>query len=252
MTSATAPGLDRSSPQRKWRLLFQTGAAAAWVTVLLIPVAIVSHLLWPPPPWAPGAAGDWFAYLESNRVAGLLNLDFAMQVGLVLSVPLYLALYAALRQSSPSLALLATAVALLGTLLHLLSNTSLEMLAFSRSYAAATTEAQRTLYLAAGEAALSAYYGMVFQVSYVLGYLAYLLIGAAMLRAPGFGPFTAWLAMATGVAGFGFYLPGIGMLLSVLVVLLVGVWNARVGLQLLRLARAPVGQPAATGRGASG
>jgi hypothetical protein len=219
-----------------WRWLYRAGGAAALITVLLIPVAILSHMLWPPPPWAPGAAGEWFAYIQANRLAGFLNLDLAMAVGLVLSVPLYLALYAALGRTSRSGAVIATATALLGTLLHLLSNTAVEMVAFSDVHAAAATDAQRAVYLAAGEAALSAYYGAVFQVSYVLGYAAYVAIGALMLRSGAFGRGTAYLGVATGIAGFGFYLPDIGLLISVVVVLLIGVWNALVARALFRLA----------------
>lgn len=42
------------------------------------------------------------------------------------------------------------------------------MLYLSNQYAAATTEAQRDLFLAAGEAALAAYRGTAFDVYYVL------------------------------------------------------------------------------------
>ncbi|HEX6305818.1 MAG TPA: hypothetical protein VFZ76_16600 [Anaerolineales bacterium] len=219
----------------EWDLLYRVGALAAWVTALLIPVAIVSHIVWPPPPWAPGAAADWFAYIQGNSLAGLLNLDFAMEIGLVLSIPFYLALYVALRQTSRSLMVIATSVALLGTLLHLLSNTSLEMLMLSEAHATATTDVQRTFYLAAGEARLSAYYGMVFQVSYILGYLAYIMIGTVMLWGKIFSKATAYLGILTGIAGFGFYLPTIGLLLSVLVVLLIGIWNVMVGRRLFQL-----------------
>ena len=219
-----------------WAPFYRTAAWAASLTVLLIPVAIVSHVVWPPPPWAAGAAGEWFAYFVANPLAGLLNLDLAMLVGLVAAIPLYLALYLALRPAGPTLALVATTAALLGTLLHILSNTALELLSLSQSHAVATTDAQRAVYLAAGEAALSAYYGTVFQVSYVLGYAAYVVLGIAMLRGGGFGRSTAYLGIATGIAGFGFYLPVIGLALSVFVVLLVGAWNILVARHLLRLA----------------
>lgn len=219
----------------EWGLLYRIGAIAAWVTALLIPVAIISHIVWPPPPWAAGAAADWFAYIQDNLLAGLLNLDFAMEIGLVLSIFLYLALYVALRQTSRSLMMIATSVALLGTFLHLLSNTSLEMLMLSEAYATATTDMQRSIYLAAGEARLSAYYGMVFQVSYILGYLAYIIIGIVMLKGKLFSRATAYLGILTGIAGFGFYLPKIGLLLSVLVVLLIGIWNVMVGRRLFQL-----------------
>lgn len=174
-------------------------------------------------------------YIQGNPLAGLLNLDFALEIGLVLSIPLYLALYVALKQNSRSLMVIATSVALLGTLMHLLSNTAWEMLMLSEAYAAATTDVQRTIYLAAGEATLSTYYGMVFQVSYILGYLAYIMIGIVMRQGKLFGRATANLGILTGIAGFGFYLPKIGLLLSILVVLLIGIWNVMVGRRLFQL-----------------
>ncbi len=238
--AATQRGLDLPATEplaADWGWLYTTGGIAAIVTVVLIPVAIAAHLLWPPPPWAPGAAGDWFAYIQGNWLAGLLNLDALLAVSLVLSVPLYLALWAALQQTARSAMVIATAVALLGTALHLVSITVLELLAFSGAYAAATTDAARASYLAAGEAALAAYYGTAFQVSYVLGYGAYILIGAVMLRGAVFGRATAYLGILTGVAGFGFYLPAIGLFLSVVVVLLIGAWNLLVARTLFRLGR---------------
>jgi hypothetical protein len=233
------PGTD---PQ--WATLCRTGAVCALVTVAVIPIAIVSHVVWPPPAWAAGAAANWFDYLTANPVAGLLNLDLAMLGGLVASIPLYLALYVALKPAGPTLALVASATALLGTLFHILSNTAFELLALSQSHAAAATDAQRQLYVAAGEAALSAYYGTVFQVSYVLGYAAYAALGAAMLRSSNFDRPTAYLGLATGIAGFGFYLPVVGLALSVFVVLLIGAWNVLVARHLLRLARALQASPA--------
>ncbi|KUO63136.1 MAG: hypothetical protein APF84_11475 [Gracilibacter sp. BRH_c7a] len=221
----------------EWGLLLRVGALAAWVTALLIPVAIVSHMVWPPPPWAPGAVADWFVYIQGNPFAGLLNLDFALEFGLVLSIPLYLALYVVLKQNNPSMMVIATSVALLGAFMHLLSNTAIEMMMLSEAHAAATSDMQRTVYLAAGEAMLSSYYGMVFQVSYILGYIAYIIIGIVMRQGKLFSKSTANLGILTGIAGFGFYLPKIGLMLSVLVVLLIGIWNVMVGCRLFQLGK---------------
>lgn len=203
----------------------------------LIPMAIISHLLWPPPSWSAGAAAEWFTYIQNNHLAGLLNLDFAMEIGLVISIPLYLSLYFALRQTNPSFSIIAISIALTGVFLHLISNTAWEMLQLSNAHAIATTDIQRSVYLAAGEARLSVYYGMVFQVSYILGYLAYILIGILMLRDKLFTKTIAYFAILTGIGGFGFYLPEVGTLFSVLVVFLIGIWNVLVGLKLFKLGK---------------
>lgn len=220
-----------------WRILFRVGAYAAWFTALLIPVAIVSHLLWPPPSWAAGSAADWFTYIQDNPLAGMLNLDFAMEIGLVFSIPVYLALFFTLKQAGPSLSVLAVSVALTGIFLHMISNTAWEMLQLSNAHAVASTDMQRSVFLAAGEARLSVYYGMVFQVSYILGYLAYILIGILMLRGNLFSKTVAYLALLAGIGGFGFYLPEIGTLFSVLVVFIIGIWNVLVGMKLFQLGR---------------
>jgi hypothetical protein len=58
-----------------WNLLYRVGGFAAFITVFIIPIAIVSHLIWLPPPWSAGAAADWLLYIQDKKMAGLLNLN---------------------------------------------------------------------------------------------------------------------------------------------------------------------------------
>jgi len=58
-----------------------------------------------------------------------------------------------------------------------------------------------------------------------------------MLRSERF-KLAARLGIITGIAGFGFYIPAIGTLSSVLVVLLVAAWNVMVGWRLYRMGSA--------------
>jgi hypothetical protein len=132
---------------------------------------------------------------------------------------------------------IATALALFGTVLHLTSNTAFEMLSLSHGYAAATTDWQRSLFLAAGEATLAAYYGTTFHVSYVLGYLAKLVIGVVMLRSSIFGKATAYVGIMAGIVGLGNYVPSIGLVLSILSVVLIAIWNVLIARTLLTLGR---------------
>jgi hypothetical protein len=133
--------------------------------------------------------------------------------------------------------LIATALTLSGTVLHLASNTAFEMLALSRAHAAAPTEAQQAVYVAAGEALLAGYYGTTFHVSYVLGYLAKLMIGAVMLRSMVFSKATAYVSLLTGIVGLGFYVPTIGLFLSVVAVVLIALWNILIAHRLFQLSR---------------
>lgn len=220
-----------------WKGLYTVGAVGALCSVVAILVAIISHIVWPPPAWTPGAALAWFIRFQDNWLLGLLGLDLMIVVGLVLGVPVYLALYLALRRAGESAMALATALALVGTVLHLVSNTAFQMLAFSEAYTAATTEAQRAMYEAAGEATLAAYYGTAFHVSYVLGYLAKLMTGAVMLRSQVFSRATAYVSILTGTVGLGFYVPTIGLFLSIVSVVLIALWNVMIARRLFQLSR---------------
>jgi hypothetical protein len=238
--SASQQRLDTSSAKAadpRWKGLYRAGGFAALFSVALILAAIIVHIAWPPPAWSAGAAIHWFTRFQDNWLLGLLGLDLLIVIGLVLGVPIFLALYVALRHAGESAMAIATTIALIGTVLHLTSNTALEMLSLSRAYAAATTEAQRAMFLAAGEATLAAYYGTAFQVSYVLGYAAKIVIGAVMLRSVVFSKATAYVGMLTGIVGLSFYVPTIGIFLSIFSVLLLAIWNFLVGRRLLQLGR---------------
>jgi len=68
----------------------------------------------PPPVWERGAASDWFTRFRDKWLLGLLGLDLMIVIGLVLSVPVYLALYDALRRTAESAMALAMALAWIG------------------------------------------------------------------------------------------------------------------------------------------
>jgi hypothetical protein len=76
-----------------------------------------------------------------------------------------------------------------------------------------------------------------FQMSSILGNVANVIIGAVMLRSGVFGKATAHLSFVTGTAGFGSYLPAIGLFLSVVMVLFIGIWSAMVARALVQLGR---------------
>lgn len=219
----------------RWIWLYKIGGTAALITVALAIMAIIAHIVWTPPGWSPGAAIDWFNRFQENWLLGLLGLDLLIVISLVLGVPLYLALYIALRRAGESAMVIATAIALIGTVLHLTSNTAFEMLLLSEGYAAAATDAQRAMFLAAGEATLTSYYGTAFHVSYVLGYVTKIIIGAVMLRSVVFGKVTGYMGILAGVTGLAFYLPMVGLFFSIVSVLLIAIWYVMVARGLFQL-----------------
>jgi hypothetical protein len=220
-----------------WKGLFGAGGFAALTTVATVPIVIAAFVAAPPPAWVPGAAGEWFELLQRNALLGLVGLDLLLMVSLVLGIPVFLALYVALSRAGRSTMAIATAAGLVATVLHLASNTAFEMLSLSQGYGNAATEAQRAVFLAAGEASLASYYGSAFHVGYVLGYLARAAIGLVMLRSAVFGKPTACVGILAGATGLGFYLPVVGLTMSILSVVFVAAWNLLIGRRLLQLAR---------------
>ena len=170
-------------------------------------------------------------------MAGLVDLDLLLVVDNVLLVVIALALYVALRPASPSVTIMATGMWLLATVLFIASNPALELLALSDRFAAATSEAQRSAAVAAGEALLAGWEGTAFQVGYVLGQLAGIMVGLVMLRSGRFGRAVPYTLIAGNVVGFGLYLPTVGLAISALSGLVLWAWYLLIAPRFFRLER---------------
>src|SRR5690348_14687842 len=140
-----------------WRSLHRLAGVAAFISAALILVAGAVFMTWPPPGFEPSAANtrDWFAFFQAHRLAGIFNLDLVMVIDNVLVIPLFLALWMALRRISPSWVTVGVAAALVGTAGYFAINPAFSMLSLSDQYAVATSEADRAAALAAGQTALA-------------------------------------------------------------------------------------------------
>jgi hypothetical protein len=221
----------------RWRGLYLAGAVGAAITALLIPIQMVVFIAWPPP--IDGTVADWFAQYAHNPLLGLLNQDLLIMVEEVLLIAIVLALYVTLHRASESLMALAAVGWLMGAVLFIASNTAFEMLSLSNGYAAAATDAQRATYLAAGQGMLASYFdrGTAFTVGYILSSVAGVMVGVAMLRSAVFGRVAAWAVIGGSVLGFGLFVPGIGIVLALLSVLILWAWYALIARTLFHLGR---------------
>jgi fumarate reductase subunit D len=186
---------DAETADSAWKSLYRVGGAAALIMALFIPIQVIIFLVWPPPSTVIG----WFTLFQSNRLLGLLDMDLLLIVDQVLMVLVLLALYAALRRASQSWMSIALTAGLVGIAAYLASATAFEMLSLSDQYAAATTDAQRSMYLAAGQAMLAIWQGTAFDVGYILEGVALLIIAVVMLRSTLFGKRTAYVGILLGV-----------------------------------------------------
>jgi hypothetical protein len=177
-----------------WKPLYRVGGAAALTIVGIMVIQIIVFIASPPPSTVLG----YFTLFHKNGLLGLLSFDLLYVVDNALVIPLYLALYAALRRASPSLMTIALAFGLVGIAAYFASNTAFEMLSLSSQYATATTTVQRVQILAAGQAMLATYQGTAFNVYYILGAIATLIISVVMLRSAIFGKITAYAGITAG------------------------------------------------------
>jgi hypothetical protein len=120
---------------------------------------------------------------------------------------------------------------------YIASNTSFNLLVLSGHYGAATTEAQRAEIRAAGRAMLAIWQGTAYDVSYVLGGVATLLVAAVMLRSHRFSRVTAYVGLVMGVLVLVPATAGtIGLHLSLISLVPTVIWLALLAWQFFQLA----------------
>ncbi len=217
-----------------WNWLYKIGGAAALLSVVFFPIQIAVFMISPPPDTVIG----WFRLFQENKLIGLLDLDLLLIADQVLAILILLALYAALRRADESFMAIGVTLGLVAAVLFIASNPAFEMLTLSNQYAAAETEVQRTVLLAAGQAMLVSWQGSAFQVSYLIGSIASIIISAVMLRSKIFSKTTGYLGILANVIALGLYVPLIGVYISVFSVVFLWAWYLLVARRLFQLGRA--------------
>ena len=226
-----------------YQQLYRIGSIAALVAAAAILGEVVVLAIAPPPE----TLHDWFVLLQSNNLLGLLDL-WGLEALLYLAfIPVFLAIAMALKKAQPSLVLLALTVALLGIGVFLATNNPIAMLALSEKYAAATTAAEKSTLLAAGQALLvhtnqRAVGG--FNMALFLVSIAGLLMACTMRRSAAFGSATAVVGILAHALSLADYLrqaltasPIVTLLIVVPNALLLVAWYILVGRKLAQLGR---------------
>jgi hypothetical protein len=241
----TRPPLREQAQGSTWTGLYRMAGVAAFGVVALVPIQAAVYILWPPPT----SIVDYFSTFQQNVMLGLLDLDLLLMVDQVLIVAVLQGLYAALRQTDPSVMLVGTTVGLIGATLFIVSReATFSMLLLSQQYAVASSEADRAALVAAGQTLLTTYNGTAFSVGYFLSGLAMLLVSAVMLRSAVFSRLTGLAGVLAGVTGL---VPAsfgtLGFVLSFISLLPLVVWLALIGRRFAHLGLAADPRAAATG-----
>ena len=186
-----------------WKSLFRVGGVAALIAGILFRRNIAAEIgLFSKYP-SPITVDDWFALLQNNRLLGLSYLNIFDIVNYALVGLMFLALYAVLKRVNKSFMAIATTLSFLGIAAYFSSNTAFSMLSLSDQYAAATTETQRNMLLASGQAMLAinrfsdlgSHPGTGGYISLLFIAIAGLITSVVMLRSAVFNRATAYVGI---------------------------------------------------------
>ena len=238
-----------------WTSLYRVGGVAALMAGIIFRRNLGVEISLFSPQKQPDTIIDWFALLQNNRILGLAYLNIFDLVNYTLVGLMFIALYAVLKRANKSIMAIATALSFLGIAVYFASNTALSMLSLSDQYAAATTDAQKTLLLAAGQALLAinrfsnpgAHPGAGGYMSLLLIAAAGMITSIAMLRSAVFSRATAYVGTLASALDLAYCIafacvPAAGSgLLAVLFIpaagLLLMIWHILIGLRLYQLGR---------------
>lgn len=192
---------DLKSNESQWKSIYIVGGIAAILSLVAVVLDIfIGSATGGNLTELPQTAVERFAQFQQNAWLGLYNLDLLNTVNQLISIPVYFALYAALRKTNKPYALLALIIFLLGTAIFVSNNTALPMLELSRKYALAD-ETQKTLLAAAGEAMLvrgeHGSLGVFF--SFLLPTLSALVFSLVMLKGKVFSKASAYIGILGNV-----------------------------------------------------
>ena len=204
--------------------------------VAIVIIQLIVFTIAPPP--LDGTAIDWFILFQKNPIIGLIHFEFLMIIYVILCIPIALSLYTLLRRVNPSWTAIYLILSLLGVMCFIAARPAFEMLYLSNGYATAETEAQRAIFLAAGEAKVATFHGTAFYINYILGSLTALIISVVMLKTTIFSKATAYLRIASSIGDFGLFVPTIGMFIAIFSMLFLVIWNIMIARRLFQLANA--------------
>ena len=191
---------DAEIADSAWRGLYRIGGVTALIATVLLPAEVIVFGVLGLPP---STVIDAFTLFHNNKLLGLLEFDLLGIVIYILLVPTLLALYVALRRASASLMAIGTTFFFVGIAVYFATNTSFCMLYLSDQYAAATTDAQRSMFLAAGQAMFTMFNVTAFSFSYVIVSAALLIVAAVMLRSTIFSRATAHAGILANALAIG-------------------------------------------------
>jgi hypothetical protein len=190
--------MNQQTDHARWTALYYAGAVAPLIALSFYLFEFSILFLGEP---YPSNTKGWYALVQRSKLLSLWYLNALDILSFALLGIMFLALYEALRRVRPSWMLIALYLALLGVVVFIVPRVlHLSLLPLSDLHAAATTDAQKTIYLAAGEALSQVSTATPQTLGFLFMALAGLIISIVILRSQPFGKSVA-LSKAVGCVG---------------------------------------------------
>lgn len=190
----------------------------------------------------PVTAGEAFSILQENLFTGLLRLDLLTVFVIPLYYLLLFSIYTLLKDTKPAVMIISMILTFAGTTLFLSAPSVFSYLDLSNKFAFATSEEDRRMFLAAGEAVISSdiWHGTAPRIGGLMMQTGWVMISVCMLKNDVFGRFTAVIGIVTHGLDLvhiliGFFLPAAGDIIMFVAGPLYLLWFPLVGARLMRL-----------------
>lgn len=197
-----AARIQNENSETQWKSIYTVGGIATVIALLGIVIdMIVGSTTGSDLSALPQTALERFTQFQASPWLGLYHLDLLNTVNQLFMIPAYFALYAAHRKVNEAYSLLALIVFLVASTIFITTNSALPMLELSHKYAGATSESQKMLLAAAGEAMLArgAHGTLGVFIGFMLPNVAGLIMSVVMLKGKIFSKVTAYLGVAGNI-----------------------------------------------------
>jgi hypothetical protein len=194
--------MSHQTDHAKWRTLYYAGAVAPLIALFFYLFEFSILFLGEP---YPTTTEGWYTLVQRSKLLSLWYLNALDILSFALLGIMFLALYVALRRVRSSWILIALYLALLGVVVFIVPRVlHLSLLPLSDLYAAAATDTQKTIYLAAGEALSQVSSATPQTLGFLFMAMAGLIISIVILHSQSFGKSVALSKAAgcVGIAGF--------------------------------------------------
>lgn len=183
---------------RQWKGIYRIGGIATIIVLCGIVIdMVVGAITGGDIASLPQTAIGRFEQYRSNWLLGLYNLDLLNAINQLLMIPTVFALYAAHRKDNNANALFALILFLMGTTIFIINNSALAMLDLSHKYFGATSDIQKNIIAAAGEALLvkGAHGSLGVFIGFALPTFANILMSIVMIKGKIFGKPSSWIGL---------------------------------------------------------